>query len=93
MIAWTGTLTLPAAAAPVALSVQMHGRMATVALGAGHSGATNVVVVVRGTRLRFTFPGLPHPVVFEGAIRAGTLAGSVRQGALRGRFSLRRGVD
>src|SRR5438132_285819 len=49
MIAWTGTLTLPAAAAPVALSVQMYGRMATVALGAGHSGATNGAIVVDAT--------------------------------------------
>ena len=90
---WNGAYTLPARATPVAISVHLHGSSATVALGPGHSGATTVAVVVRGTTVHFAFPGLPSNVVFDGAVRGGILSGTVRQGALRGRFTLRRGTS
>jgi dienelactone hydrolase len=89
---WQGAFTLPASAQPVAISVRLHGSTATVALGGGHASSTNVVVTLRGTRVRFAFPGLPANVVFAGAVtKKGTLAGVVRQGKLRGAFLLRRG--
>ncbi len=63
-VSWTGTYALPASAAPVAIVVQAHGSTATVSLGPGHSGATSVALLVNGTRVRFTFPGLPQKVAF-----------------------------
>jgi pimeloyl-ACP methyl ester carboxylesterase len=90
---WTGTYTLPATAAPVAIVARLHGNAATVALGPGHSDATHVSVSIRGRRVRFALPGLPQDVVFDGELHGARLAGTVRQGALRGRFSLRRGMD
>jgi uncharacterized protein len=93
MTAWTGTYALPAAASPVAIVVQLSGRSATVSLGAGHAQSQPVTVVVRGRRVRFRLPGLPQQVVFDGAVSGGVLSGTVRQGALRGTFSLRRGLD
>jgi pimeloyl-ACP methyl ester carboxylesterase len=89
---WTGTYTLPASAAPVAIVVRLNGRSATVALGPGHSGATQVSVSIRGRRVGFAYPGIPQNVIFGGELRGARLAGTVRQGALRGRFSLRRGL-
>jgi pimeloyl-ACP methyl ester carboxylesterase len=90
---WTGTYALPASAAPVAIVVRVHRGTATVALGPGHAQSQDVSVVVHGTRVRFAIPGLPQPVAFEGTIKGSSLAGSVRQGTLRGRFSLRRGFS
>jgi pimeloyl-ACP methyl ester carboxylesterase len=91
--AWTGTYSLPASAAPVAIVVQLHGRSADVSLGPGHGGARTVALTIRGTHVRFTLPGLPQDVVFDGATANGQLEGGVRQGALRGRFTLRRGLS
>lgn len=91
--AWSGTYALPATAAPVAISVQVDGSTATVSLGPGHSGATVVALGKHGTRVRFSLPGLPQNVVFDGAVKGARLAGTVRQGALRGTFALRRGVS
>jgi pimeloyl-ACP methyl ester carboxylesterase len=91
--AWTGTYTLPATASPVAIDVRVHSSRATVALGPGHSAAQTVAVTLRGRRIRFVLPGLPQNVVFDGTVRDGRLSGGVRQGALRGTFSLRRGVS
>ncbi|HEY4412176.1 MAG TPA: CocE/NonD family hydrolase [Gaiellaceae bacterium] len=90
---WSGTYALPARAAPVAIVVQLHGRTATVALGPGHSGATVVPVGLHGTHVRFSLPGSPQDVVFEGTVRGARLTGTVRQGALRGAFALRRGMS
>ncbi len=89
---WSGSYALPASAARVAVSVQVHGRKATVSLGPGHSSATVVAFHVRGKRVRFTLPGLPHDVRFDGAVVGRRLRGTVTQGRLRGRFSLRRGL-
>jgi dienelactone hydrolase len=88
---WNGAYTLRAADQPVAISVRLHGRKATVALGRGHASSTTVVVTVRGEHVRFAFPGLPSNIVFDGAVKNGVLSGSVRQGLLRGAFRLRRG--
>ncbi|HLX20169.1 MAG TPA: hypothetical protein VKR23_08445, partial [Gaiellaceae bacterium] len=65
MIAWTGTYELPASAAAVAIAVEDHGRIATVSLGPGHSGATEVALGEHGTRVRFV---LRDGVVFDGAV-------------------------
>jgi pimeloyl-ACP methyl ester carboxylesterase len=91
-VSWSGTYALPAQASPVAVVVQMHGRTATVSLGPGHAGATQVAVAVHGKRIHFSFPGLPQNVVFDGASMGNRLSGTVRQGALRGAFTLRRGL-
>jgi dienelactone hydrolase len=87
---WSGFFTLPAGADPADLVVELRGGRATVALPAGH--AAHVVVPARasGTRLRFALPGRPAPVAFDGRVRGGVLSGTVRQGSLRGAFSLRR---
>ena len=89
-VSWTGTYALPASAAPVAISVQIDRSRATVSLGSGHSGPTVVALGEHGTRVRFGFPGLPENVVFDGTVKGARLAGTVRQGALRGTFELRR---
>jgi uncharacterized protein len=93
MIAWTGTYAVPASAAPVAVTVQVHGDRATVSLGPGHASSTEVAVAIHGTHVRFSFPGLPQNVLFDGSVRGSRLTGGVRQGALRGTFALRRGVS
>jgi dienelactone hydrolase len=90
--AWSGSYVLPASAAPVTIAVQVHARTATVVLGPGHSSATDVRFQVHGKHIRFRFPGLPHDLVFDGTVRRGRLSGTVSQGSLRGRFSLRRGL-
>ena len=90
---WTGTYALPASAAPVAIVVQAHGGTASVSLGPGHSGATSVTFEMKGARVHFAFPGLPQKLAFEGAIKGPRLTGTVRQGRLRGTFTLRRGLS
>jgi pimeloyl-ACP methyl ester carboxylesterase len=92
-VAWSGTYALPASSTPVAISVQLQGRTATVSLGPGHSGATQVTVELHGAHIRFAFPGTPANVVFEGSLAKSRIAGNVRQGALRGAFTLRRGLS
>jgi pimeloyl-ACP methyl ester carboxylesterase len=89
-LSWSGTYVLPRSASPVAIVVRMHGHAATVSLGPGHAGATEVAVTVHGRRVRFSFPGLPQNIVFDGAVNGARLAGTVRQGRLRGTFALRR---
>jgi pimeloyl-ACP methyl ester carboxylesterase len=90
---WSGTYALPASATPVTISVQADGSRATVSLGPGHSGATVVALGRHGTRVRFELPGMPQNVVFAGTVRGTRLAGTVRQGALRGTFALHRGIS
>jgi pimeloyl-ACP methyl ester carboxylesterase len=91
-MSWTGSYALPVASTPVAISVQVHDHTATVSLGPGHSSATEVVYQAHGKRVRFTFPGLPQDVRFDGTVKRGRLSGTVRQGRLKGHFSLRRGL-
>jgi len=92
-VSWSGAYALPASAAPVAIAVQLHGRTATVSLGPGHSGATEVSLGAHGTRVRFSLPGLPKNVVFDGSVHGAQLDGTVRQGSLRGTFALRSAVS
>jgi pimeloyl-ACP methyl ester carboxylesterase len=87
---WTGTYALPASATPVQIVVAQHGRTATVSLGPGHSWSQDVAVGASGTRVRFT---LPAGVVFDGVRHEGKWHGFVRQGRLRGTFSLSRGLS
>jgi len=87
---WHGTYSLPASAAPVAIVVRANG---VVSLGPGHAGAQKVVITLRGTQIHFSLPGLPQNIVFDGTVKASNVAGTVRQGALRGRFALRRGRE
>ncbi len=93
MIAWTGTYAVPAGTEPVAISVQANGRTAIVAFGGGHAVSTTVALGKSGKRVRFAFPGLPSNLLFDGTIKRNVWSGTVRQGKLRGRFSLRRGAS
>ena len=87
--AWTGSYRLPASAGSVAIAVELHGGKATVALGPGHSSATDVAVVTSGNRVRFRLPGLPTDLVFAGTRTGSALSGTVTQGQLHGSFTLR----
>ncbi len=73
------------------IAVRLSGRQALVALGAGHADLQTVPLSTAGGRIRFQLPGRPTTLVFDGAITNGRLAGTVRQGALRGSFSARPG--
>src|SRR5918995_1084632 len=84
---WTGTYTL---IGPDPITLTLGGGRAIVALGPGHAGRQTVRATVRGGRVRFSLPGVP-PVAFDGRLRGRRLVGIVRQGALRGRFTLGRG--
>jgi dienelactone hydrolase len=84
---WTGTYTL---VRPDSITLTLAGKRATVALGPGHAGLQTVPARVRRGRVRFSLPGVP-PVVFDGKLRGRRLSGTVRQGGIRGRFSLGRG--
>jgi dienelactone hydrolase len=86
--AWTGRYTLNGGDE---LTLTVSGKQALVALGAGHADLQAVPLSTAGGRIRFQLPGRPAPVVFDGAIANGKLAGTVRQGALRGTFSARPG--
>jgi pimeloyl-ACP methyl ester carboxylesterase len=88
---WVGGFRLPASAQQVPISVQLRGAKANVALGPGHSGSTTVAARVRGSRIRFSFPGLPANVVFDGRLKGRVFAGTVSQGKLRGTFRLASG--
>ncbi|HET9322971.1 MAG TPA: hypothetical protein VFO03_03775 [Gaiellaceae bacterium] len=89
---WAGTaqFTRGGGAQPFVLSVELRGRRAVVALGAGHPARTEAAArVVRG-RVRISLPGRPWPLVLDGRMRGRTLSGTLRQGPVRGRFRLRR---
>jgi pimeloyl-ACP methyl ester carboxylesterase len=88
-----GSYRLPVTAEPVALTLDVHGRAATVSLGPGHLSATQVGIATHGAGVRFALPGRPALVVFTGALSKGLLSGTVTQGRLRGTFQLRRGVS
>lgn len=87
---WLGTSAL-GNRSPVALGVRFAGRRALAALGAGHVDAQNVSIKSAGGRIRFTLPGRPAPVAFDGRLRGAHLAGTTRQGSARGTFTLLRG--
>jgi dienelactone hydrolase len=82
-----GTYSVPATAPPVEIAVDLRGSSATVALGRGHAASTPVHVTLHGTRIQFTFPG---GLEFDGVLGR---TGTVRHGAVKGTFRLRRGVS
>ena len=84
---WVGSYTL---VGQDSIALTVGGARATVGLGAGHAGLQSVRASVRGGRVRFALPGVP-PVSFDGRLRGKRLVGTVRQGSLRGRFTLGRG--
>jgi dienelactone hydrolase len=85
---WRGTFVLPRL---LPISVTLKGNKATVALPAGHAAATVVAVRRSGARVRFSLPGRPTALAFDGVLRKGAIAGTVTQAGLRGKFTLRRG--
>src|SRR3954447_15867198 len=86
--AWVGRYTLGGGDV---FAVTLDGKQALVALGAGHADLQAAPLSREGGRVRFQLPGRPAPVVFDGAIAKGRLAGAVRQGGLEGTFSARPG--
>jgi hypothetical protein len=88
---WVGTFRLAARAEPVALSVELRGGAAVVALAPGHAARTVVRARAMSGRLRFALPGRPAALAFDLRLRRGRLVGTARQGAVRGTASLRRG--
>jgi dienelactone hydrolase len=89
---WVGAIALRAPAGEsIPLSIELGGRRAVVALGRGHPARTEVAARVTGKRVRFSLPGRPARLTFDGRRRLRRLSGTVRQGAVRGSFSLRRG--
>ena len=91
---WVGTMWFraPAGVEPEPISVELRGRRAVVSLAQGHAARTVVAAAVRRGRVRISLPGRPGPLVLAGRVRRGQLSGSVRQGRVRGRFSLARGA-
>jgi pimeloyl-ACP methyl ester carboxylesterase len=84
---WTGTYTLGRLDS---ITVTLSRGRAAVALGPGHAGLQSVPATVRKGRVRFALPGVP-PVAFDGKLRGRRIVGTVRQGGVRGKFSLGRG--
>ncbi len=87
---WVGSYTL---GGPGEIAVTLNGRRALVALGVGHADLQSVPLATSGSRVRFTLPGRPSALAFDGTIAGGSLKGTVRQGSLRGTFTARRGSD
>lgn len=88
---WSGTLSLPSASDPVAVSIELRGGRAVVALGAGLPARTEVAARATPGRLRLSLPGRPAPLVLDVRVRGARLVGSIRQGTARGTVELRRG--
>jgi uncharacterized protein len=87
---WRGSYRLPGRAEPVALSLSLAGP-AMLSLGPGHISLLRPRLERRGARVRFTVPGRPAPLLFDGTVHGGRLEGTVRQGSAQGRFALRPG--
>lgn len=89
---WAGTAQYARGAGqqPFAVSIELRGRRAVVALAPGHAARTEVPARVSGRRVRLTLPGRPWPLVLDGRVKGRGLAGTMRQGPLRGTFRLRR---
>jgi uncharacterized protein len=87
---WKGSYTLHG---PGTFTAELADGRATVALGLGHAGVQVVRAKVDGQHVHLRLPGRPAPVVFDGVVAGGTLAGTVRQGAAQGTFRARRGED
>lgn len=89
---WVGAAQLrpPGGPSPFAISVELRRGRAVVSLGTGHPARTSVPARISRNRVRFLIPGRPG-MAFDGRLKRGRISGSFRQGALRGRFGLRRG--
>lgn len=85
---WVGTYTLRGAGA---VTFDISGRHAVVALGVGHAGAQVVRISASGAKIRFQLPGRPAAVVFDGRLVGTGIRGTVRQGTVHGPFSAHRG--
>jgi dienelactone hydrolase len=92
--AWAGTaqLTRGGGSDSFAMAIEVRGRRAVVSLGSGHAARTDVAARLSRGRIRLTLPGRPWRLALDGRVRGRILAGTLRQGALRGRFRLRRGA-
>jgi uncharacterized protein len=90
---WVGTIqyTRGAGFEAFPISVDLRANRAIVALGAGHAARTEVSARIRGARVRFWLPGRPARLTFDARLKNGRLTGTFRQGAVHGRFRLRRG--
>src|SRR3954452_948661 len=86
---WSGAFRLPQTASPVRVGVA-PGR-GLVVLGAGHAPEVRATVGLRGGRLRFSVPGRPSPLQFDGRVSRGRITGMVRQGGVRGGSAPARG--
>lgn len=89
---WAGTaqFTRGAGLQPFSMSVELRGRRAIVVLGPGHAARAEASARVSRGRVRITLPGRPWPFTLDGRVRGRVLAGTLRQGPLRGRFRLQR---
>jgi dienelactone hydrolase len=90
---WVGAIQYTSGAGFEAfpISVDLRGNRAIVALGGGHAAKTEVPARITGTRVRFSLPGRPARLVFDGRLKNRRLTGTFHQGVARGRFGLRRG--
>lgn len=89
---WAGTaqFTRGAGTDPFAMSVELRGRRAVVALAQGHPARTEVAARLSRGRVRLTIPGRPWPLALDGRVRGRVLTGTLRQGPLRGSFRFQR---
>ena len=89
---WAGTaqFTRGAGLEPFAMSVELRGRRAVIALAPGHAARTEVAARITRGRIRLTIPGRPWPLTLDGGVRGRVLAGTLRQGPMQGRFRLQR---
>ncbi len=85
---WTGTFRLGAVSDPVIVSVDLA--RGVVVLGPSHAPLSRTTIRRDGARIRFSVPGRPA-LAFDGRLAGKRIAGTVRQGAARGTFSLARG--
>jgi dienelactone hydrolase len=88
---WTGTFSVPRGGQAVAITVELRSSSAVVSAADGHPVQTVVAARRSPGRLRFALPGRPSAMVFDGGLSGRSIRGSVRQGAVRGTFELRRG--
>ena len=89
---WAGSAQFARGAGrqPFSISLELRGRRAVVALAPGHAARTEVAARILGGRVRLTLPGRPWPLLLDGRVRGRALAGTLRQGPLRGSFRLSR---
>jgi dienelactone hydrolase len=89
---WAGTAQFTRGAGPQSFpfSIELRGRRAIVAMASGHAARTEATARITRQRVRISLPGRPWPLVLDGRVKGRTLAGTLRQGPIRGVFRLRR---